>query len=72
MSRENLSAAIDLITTEILRTSAKVSLEECQPYRDPNASNTYIKDGKACVTQLRIIREELENIASGLKYSRGP
>jgi len=53
------------LTVIILHNLRVVASEEKYPRADSDASDDAIKSGKALVTELRRIREEIENALTG-------
>lgn len=50
----------------ILRHSSMVAREQYNPTRDPDTSDAYIEEHKNWVNQFRKIREQVENLVTGL------
>jgi len=65
-SEELKQRILNDLTTLILRYSTTCAREQYQPSRDADTSDDYIKEHKEWVTRLRHIRENLENLMTGL------
>lgn len=66
MPNDQLAQAIDLITHEIIATSNAVASEQSHPSSSADDMDRIISDGKAKVAKLRDIRNQLEDIATGM------
>lgn len=62
----NLQKAIAAVTDEIMHTARVVSGEQSEPMGDVDRSDDTISDGKERIVTLRRIRNELENLESGV------
>lgn len=56
---------LEALTEEITSQLNLLSLEERRPGADPDASERLLRELRESITQLRRIREELENTFSG-------
>jgi hypothetical protein len=61
-----LHDAIDSITKEIIGTARAVSAEQRAPGCSADDSDQRIEDGKLTIRKLRSIREQLEEILTGV------
>lgn len=64
--KENEEIVINSLSTSILRVLREVSHEEICPNADPDRMDEIIKDGYKKVRELRRIRQELEDIFTGV------
>lgn len=66
MSKAEVNEVVNLMSEQILQSLSGVAQEQYYPQRSSDESDAYMKAGIERATKLRKIREEYENLMTGV------